>query len=279
MAEIPTGFPPDDELVPKVPVAAVCRIAGVAPTYFYAEARRGRAPKSKNGLTLDEAKAWLDGRIAKKVLRAEAIKRLHALYVAPADVAGTSPTIDRGSAARIGTSTLRSAAYHEAGHAVALLHAGIPVESVEIGLAGPLEGNIAGHAVFLEDPGVYEYDLAVAYLAGPYAEARQRRMHRRDALALCGAGSDLAKLQDIIGEQVAKGNVDEDDDGAGSTVWKKVESETGLLLRHNWSAVERVAWALLEHGRLDGEEVERLVAAPAASVGPNTRVEEGPANG
>jgi hypothetical protein len=69
-----------DDLIPKVPVAAVCAIAGVTSSYFYQEARRGRAPKSRNGLTMAEAKSWLDGRIAKKADRSEAVRRLRALY-------------------------------------------------------------------------------------------------------------------------------------------------------------------------------------------------------
>jgi hypothetical protein len=69
-----------DELIPKIPVAAVCQIAGVTPTFYYAEARRNRAPKPQNGLTLAEAKSWLDSRFAKKAARAEAVRRLRAAY-------------------------------------------------------------------------------------------------------------------------------------------------------------------------------------------------------
>lgn len=63
----------------KVPVAEICKIAGITTTFFYAEARRGRAPKPQKGVTLDEAKAWLDARAAKKTARAEAVRRLREL--------------------------------------------------------------------------------------------------------------------------------------------------------------------------------------------------------
>jgi hypothetical protein len=87
MAKTPAGVPPDDELILaelcKIPVAELSKIARVAPTYYYAEARRGRAPKPDKGVTLAEAKAWLDGRIAKKAARAAAVRRLRAFYEAP----------------------------------------------------------------------------------------------------------------------------------------------------------------------------------------------------
>ena len=81
MAETPpTGAPPD--LIPsaKIPVIDLCRIAGCATTYYYREARLGRAPKSRCGLTFEEAKSWLDGRIAKRGAKAAAIQRLRELY-------------------------------------------------------------------------------------------------------------------------------------------------------------------------------------------------------
>ncbi len=65
----------------KVPVAEICKIAGITQTFFYAEARRGRAPKSAGGagVPLEAAKAWLDARAAKKAARAEAVRRLREL--------------------------------------------------------------------------------------------------------------------------------------------------------------------------------------------------------
>jgi hypothetical protein len=76
----PAGAPPDDDLILKISVAELCKIADVTPTFYYAQARRGRAPKPKNGLTLAEAKAWLDRRFAKKAAGAEAVRRLRAAY-------------------------------------------------------------------------------------------------------------------------------------------------------------------------------------------------------
>jgi hypothetical protein len=79
MAADTSGDSPDD-LILKISVAELCKIADVAPTFYYREARHGRAPKPQNGLTLAEAKSWLDKRFAKKVARAEAVRRLRAAY-------------------------------------------------------------------------------------------------------------------------------------------------------------------------------------------------------
>jgi hypothetical protein len=85
MIDTPTGISPDKltEENCRIPVVELCKIGKVRPTYYYAEARRGKAPKPNRGLTLAEAKAWLDARIAKKSARAEAVRRLHAHYQVP----------------------------------------------------------------------------------------------------------------------------------------------------------------------------------------------------
>jgi hypothetical protein len=74
--EIPPGESPDD----LIPVAELCKLAGVTPTFYYAESRAGRAPKSRRGITLAEAKSWLDARAAKKAARTAAAQRLRSLY-------------------------------------------------------------------------------------------------------------------------------------------------------------------------------------------------------
>jgi hypothetical protein len=82
MSEPIAGAPPGNDLIPvaRIPVAEVCKIAKIAPTFYYAEARRGRAPKSHCGLTLAEATAWLNARFSKKVARAESVRRLRELF-------------------------------------------------------------------------------------------------------------------------------------------------------------------------------------------------------
>jgi hypothetical protein len=76
-----TGDPPVD-LTPRVPVAAVCKRLGIEPTFYWAEARAGRAPVSHKGLTIEQANAWIAERLKKKAARAEASRRRQALLAA-----------------------------------------------------------------------------------------------------------------------------------------------------------------------------------------------------
>jgi hypothetical protein len=78
MADSHSAGESPDNLVPRVPIVDLARIAGVTPGFLYAEARRGRAPKSKRGLTLAEATAWIKSRRAKRAARAEAVRELEA---------------------------------------------------------------------------------------------------------------------------------------------------------------------------------------------------------
>ncbi len=59
----------DDDFIPRVSVNALARRAGVTTRYYYDEASRGRAPKSCGGVTIEEARAWLAERAAKKAAR------------------------------------------------------------------------------------------------------------------------------------------------------------------------------------------------------------------
>lgn len=73
---------PIDEI--RVPVRRLCEIARpggppLAYSYYYAEVKRGRAPKPKGGVTLREAREWLLKRAAKQAAKLEAMKRLEDL--------------------------------------------------------------------------------------------------------------------------------------------------------------------------------------------------------
>jgi hypothetical protein len=64
----------------RIPVVELCRIAGIkSNSWIYREAKAGRAPVSRNGVTLGEARDWLLKRAAKKAARTEALKRLKEL--------------------------------------------------------------------------------------------------------------------------------------------------------------------------------------------------------
>jgi hypothetical protein len=72
VTDLPTGAAPDD----LISIADLARIAGVRPTYYYAEARAGRAPRPKKGVSFAEAVSWLEGRARKKAAREDTLRRL-----------------------------------------------------------------------------------------------------------------------------------------------------------------------------------------------------------
>ena len=76
MSSTPAGVNP---VTVNVPVAEICKLAGVSETFFYREMRRGRAPRSDRGVPFEEAKAWLDSRAAKKAAKVEVVRRLREL--------------------------------------------------------------------------------------------------------------------------------------------------------------------------------------------------------
>ena len=73
MIDLPPGDSPDDLIVS---IADLCRLVGVTPTYFYRQARQGKAPKSRCGITLAEARTWINARRVKKAAKAAAVQRL-----------------------------------------------------------------------------------------------------------------------------------------------------------------------------------------------------------
>jgi hypothetical protein len=69
MTDLPAGESPDD----SIPVAELCKLLGVTPTFYYAEVKRRRAPKPRPaGVPLAAAKAWLAARAEKTAAKAAA---------------------------------------------------------------------------------------------------------------------------------------------------------------------------------------------------------------
>ena len=147
-------------------------------------------------------------------------------------------------------------AHHEAGHAVAAFRAGREIREVCISAAtdDPMyDGNIQhdnplyGQHIGDGDERLSDYydgELIIA-LAGPEAE------HRHNSGARI-AGNDLDVAQEILDRFV------------GSRVERErylrlMQRETRGLVNREWPAIERVAAALLRHGRLTGGQVAQLI--------------------
>lgn len=132
---------------------------------------------------------------------------------------------------------------HEAGHAVASTVLGVPVAEVVL--------NGDGSGVCHVDPATAAPRRAqlVVLLAGACAVGLAFPDHRDFAVA--GGGSDFAQAERLVAEGWAEGD-------------KRAVMVAGFdaaerLLADHWGAVEAVAEALAERGRLTGGEVARLV--------------------
>jgi hypothetical protein len=146
-------------------------------------------------------------------------------------------------------------AHHEAGHAVAAFR-GREIREVCISAVtddprydGNIQHNNPLYGQHLEDgderlSGYYEGELIIA-LAGPEAECRHDSGTRI-------AGNDLDVAQEIldrfVGSRVAR-----------ERYLRLVQRETRALVKREWPAIERVAAALLRHGRLTGGQLAQLI--------------------
>jgi hypothetical protein len=73
MTTFPTPGDSSPDLTPRVRVVDVCKTYGCTTTFYYTEARAGRAPVPQaGGITAEEANAWLAERRKKRIARAAA---------------------------------------------------------------------------------------------------------------------------------------------------------------------------------------------------------------
>lgn len=151
---------------------------------------------------------------------------------------------------------LRRAAFHEAGHAVARVHVGSASTPVEVRPDGTGESHGTGEHWACRSQGQYAaWDFLLMLLAGGYSEARYTRRSANE-IFFGPASGDFERAQLPINWLVERG-FSEDPDAA----WRRAEADTRAFLRKHWDAVERVAEALLQRGRLEAEEVAALVEA------------------
>src|SRR5262249_1152265 len=128
-------------------------------------------------------------------------------------------------------------AFHEAGHAVIAHVLGAPVHHVTLQAAiTPLQRATAR----------CRWKRALIALAGPAAEDRFQRHAPAEHAALWrsiwdGDARNAARYLGVDGDVVA------------------AHRKAARLVREHWSAIERVADALAERGRLSGAEVGTLV--------------------
>jgi len=158
----------------------------------------------------------------------------------------------------------RGTAYHEAGHAVAALHAGPLLAFREVTIAPVpvpgMKGMTWPGGVILpppppgpQDPLIAkeERQVAMYQMAGPEAE-------------LVGTGHETGRRAHkcTIREKLHTGSSRDESDA----YVQRAEDEAREFVAGHWAEIKAVADALLEHERLEYEQVARLAAAARGST-------------
>ena len=162
---------------------------------------------------------------------------------------------------RIARSThmsLKRAAYHEAGHAVARAALGKPSIRVEISDDG--HGMTHGTNQEGELRGQYAvWDEIVYGLAGSYAEARAAKVSTASVLLTHGY-QDWQQIQPAIDWLINNGYAE-----SNRAAHLRAEAHTCELIRERWAGIECIAAALLEHRSLNGEQIDNLLKMDSAT--------------
>jgi hypothetical protein len=176
----------------------------------------------------------------------------------------------------------RRIAHHEAAHAVAGVVGGYPPVYAEVYRYGAIRAGVnfdprdpfkpgsvipwpgqvvsrhaGGDHFFREGRGIGTLPVSGIWayvLAGLAGEAADRQLgHAPDDRQRVKVDLDRRH----VGQILAVMQIDHADFGASQ---ERAEREADALVREHWPAIERVAVALLERGRLEGDDVVRLVA-------------------
>lgn len=141
----------------------------------------------------------------------------------------------------------RWTAIHEAAHAVAAIRAGLTFDHVTA--VPDFDENLDGalHWTDLQTSGEVAMSAeasAMVLLAGPCAEARERRLRFDRVFAGVGATDDREAIASL---------------GLSDEQFITASRQALDLIDHDWPAIERVANALLNGGQLRFDEVESIV--------------------
>jgi hypothetical protein len=147
------------------------------------------------------------------------------------------------------TEISRITAIHEAGHAIAAIRAGLVFDTVS---AVPDDTHELDGALYwneLQESGEIVASpelLAVVLLAGPCAEARERRLRFDRIFSGVGATEDRESMATL---------------GLSEDQFVAAVHQTAELVERDWGLIERVAEELVIGARLTFAEVEDIIDA------------------
>lgn len=145
----------------------------------------------------------------------------------------------------------RAAAFHEAGHVVACLYVGAGSRTVWINETGGGYTHGTRHAwPWKKDQRMWTWLLVL--FAGSYAQALACG-RRVDRVMLTSGKLDLREAKPAVDWLVKRGYVETSLEALAAA-----HLATCIFLTVRWPAIERVAHALLESGRLTGRQVRSL---------------------
>jgi hypothetical protein len=153
---------------------------------------------------------------------------------------------------REGARWSRTAAIHEAGHTVAFLVMGIPIERVDVWKKHGEKfavGSIGGRTRRAERVSSIRQEVTGLY-AGPVAEAR----HKRCALSACliesiGAGELAGNL--ILGDwSEIESLLSPFSEGDREGAHKECKSAAQAIIRERWTEILRLADTLVRYGHV-----------------------------
>jgi hypothetical protein len=140
----------------------------------------------------------------------------------------------------------RWAAFHEAGHAVMRIVRQGAATAIDVSDDGSGYSRGTGTSIHVTD----KIEIA---LAGPLAEARSRKISAA-AIFMTGGRQDMEHASELAARwAITVGS----DQGA---VLREAEATARRFLRYYWSAVERLAGAVLESGSLTNLEVAAIAS-------------------
>jgi hypothetical protein len=153
---------------------------------------------------------------------------------------------------------LKSAAFHEAAHAVARAHVGAKITGAEIRRDGTGFSEGTGKLWRSGSGGQYAaWDSLIVTLSGAYAEARICKRSRA-IVCMTSGREDFEEARQAVDWLTARGYAN-----SREGAWDRAERETLEFMRARWPDIERVAAGLLQRGKLTAREVRRCLKGSA----------------